>query len=476
MQVATILIIDDENSIRSTLKEILVYEKYLVLEASNGIEGIELIKKEQIDLVLCDIKMPKMDGLEVLQQSQIIQPDLPFIMISGHGTIDTAVEATKKGAYDFIAKPPDLNRLLITVRNALVKSELITETKILKRKVAKTNAIIGESTPILKIQETIEKVAPTEARVLITGENGSGKELVAKWIHEKSNRANGPLIEVNCAAIPAELIESELFGHEKGSFTSAIKQRIGKFEQANGGTLFLDEIGDMSPSAQSKVLRALQENKITRVGGEKEISINVRVIAATNKDLFKEIEQHQFRLDLYHRLSVILIHVPSLNERKEDIPLLANHFLTSICEEYGCALKSFSKEALAYLQTIHFTGNIRELHNVVERLVILGGNTISLADIQNNIAGKNTDSTLQASENTTWDFDRFNHFQDFKKPADPFLFRHSAARNLRVGKLGPARSRADRNRRRALGRLDREACRLHGRSRPEVRLPPGAPQ
>ena len=394
MQVATILIIDDENSIRSTLKEILVYEKYLVLEASNGLEGIELIKKEQIDLVLCDIKMPKMDGLEVLQQSQIIQPDLPFIMISGHGTIDTAVEATKKGAYDFIAKPPDLNRLLITVRNALVKSELITETKILKRKVAKTNAIIGKSSPILKIQETIEKVAPTEARVLITGENGSGKELVAKWIHEKSNRANGPLIEVNCAAIPAELIESELFGHEKGSFTSAIKQRIGKFEQANGGTLFLDEIGDMSPSAQSKVLRALQENKITRVGGEKEIPVNVRVIAATNKDLFKEIEQHQFRLDLYHRLSVILIHVPSLNERKEDIPLLANHFLTSICEDYGCALKSFSKEALAYLQTIHFTGNIRELHNVVERLVILGGNTISVADIQNNIAIKNVDSEL----------------------------------------------------------------------------------
>ena len=414
MQVATILIIDDENSIRSTLKEILVYEKYLVMEASNGLEGIELIKKEQIDLVLCDIKMPKMDGLEVLQQSQIIQPDLPFIMISGHGTIDTAVEATKKGAYDFIAKPPDLNRLLITVRNALVKSELITETKILKKKVAKTNAIIGESSPILKIQETIEKVAPTEARVLITGENGSGKELVAKWIHEKSNRANGPLIEVNCAAIPAELIESELFGHEKGSFTSAIKQRIGKFEQANGGTLFLDEIGDMSPSAQSKVLRALQENKITRVGGEKEISVNVRVIAATNKDLFKEIEQHQFRLDLYHRLSVILIHVPSLNERKEDIPLLANHFLTSICEDYGCALKSFSKEALTYLQTIHFTGNIRELHNVVERLVILGGNTISVADIQNNIAIKNADSEFQHTDNSAINFDNFNHFQDFK--------------------------------------------------------------
>ena len=429
MQVATILIIDDENSIRSTLKEILVYEKYLVLEASNGLEGIELIKKEQIDLVLCDIKMPKMDGLEVLQQSQIIQPDLPFIMISGHGTIDTAVDATKKGAYDFIAKPPDLNRLLITVRNALVKSELITETKILKRKVAKTNAIIGKSSPILKIQETIEKVAPTEARVLITGENGSGKELVAKWIHEKSNRANGPLIEVNCAAIPAELIESELFGHEKGSFTSAIKQRIGKFEQANGGTLFLDEIGDMSPSAQSKVLRALQENKITRVGGEKEIPVNVRVIAATNKDLFKEIEQHQFRLDLYHRLSVILIHVPSLNERKEDIPLLANHFLTSICEDYGCALKSFSKEALAYLQTIHFTGNIRELHNVVERLVILGGNTISVADIQNNIAGKNADSALQDTENQTWDFDGFNHFQDFKDYMESEFIKNKLIKN-----------------------------------------------
>ncbi len=407
---STILIIDDEKSIRSTLKEILVYEKYLVIEADNGLAGIELIKSEEIDLVLCDIKMPKMDGLEVLQLSQTVKPDLPFIMISGHGTIDTAVEATKKGAYDFISKPPDLNRLLITVRNALDKSELIVETKILKRKVSKTRNILGNSSPILKINETIEKVAPTEARVLITGENGSGKELVAKWIHEKSLRANGPLIEVNCAAIPAELIESELFGHEKGSFTSAIKQRIGKFEQANGGTLFLDEIGDMSPSAQSKVLRALQENKITRVGGEKEIPVNVRIIAATNKDLFKEIELNNFRLDLYHRLSVILIHVPSLNERKEDIPLLANQFLVEICEEYGCTLKSFSKEALQYLQEINWTGNIRELHNVVERLVILGGNTISLKDITNNISIQSAETNNIESIN----YDQFENFQDYK--------------------------------------------------------------
>ena len=407
---STILIIDDEKSIRSTLKEILVYEKYLVIEADNGLAGIELIKSEEIDLVLCDIKMPKMDGLEVLQLSQSIKPDLPFIMISGHGTIDTAVEATKKGAYDFISKPPDLNRLLITVRNALDKSELIVETKILKRKVSKTRNILGNSSPILKINETIEKVAPTEARVLITGENGSGKELVAKWIHEKSLRANGPLIEVNCAAIPAELIESELFGHEKGSFTSAIKQRIGKFEQANGGTLFLDEIGDMSPSAQSKVLRALQENKITRVGGEKEIPVNVRIIAATNKDLFKEIELNNFRLDLYHRLSVILIHVPSLNERKEDIPLLANQFLIEICEEYGCPLKSFSKEALHYLQQINWTGNIRELHNVVERLVILGGSVISIKDITNNIAIQ----SVETNNNESINFDQFENFQDYK--------------------------------------------------------------
>ncbi|MDQ6813105.1 MAG: sigma-54 dependent transcriptional regulator, partial [Bacteroidota bacterium] len=329
------------------------------------------------------IKMPKVDGLEFLSKATAINPDVPIIMISGHGTIETAVEAVKKGAFDFISKPPDLNRLLITIRNAIDKNKLVKEAKVLKRRVSKVQEMIGESDAIKKIKETIEKVAPTEARVMITGENGSGKELVARWLHEKSNRADGQLVEVNCAAIPGELIESELFGHEKGSFTSAIKQRIGKFELANGGTLFLDEIGDMSLSAQAKVLRALQEGKITRVGGEKEIAVDVRVVVATNKDLLKEVEEKNFRLDLYHRLGVILIHVPSLNERKEDIPLLVNKFLSDIAEDYGQSKKEIDAKAMNALKQRNWTGNIRELRNVVERLVILSGKTITAEDVSN---------------------------------------------------------------------------------------------
>jgi DNA-binding NtrC family response regulator len=376
-----ILVIDDEKSIRKTLREILEYEKYQVDEATEGMEGIAMIQKEKYDVVLCDIKMPKMDGIDVLEKLTEASIDIPVIMISGHGTIETAVEAVKKGAFDFIAKPLDLNRLLVTIRNAMDKSHLIKETRVLKKKVSKTFDMIGESKAITQIQEMIERVAPTDARVLITGGNGSGKELVARWLHEKSNRAAGPIIEVNCAAIPGELIESELFGHEKGAFTSAINQRKGKFEQAENGTLFLDEIGDMSLSAQAKVLRALQENKITRVGGEKEIKVNVRVIAATNKDLQKEIAAGNFREDLYHRLSVILIHVPSLNERREDIPLLAQHFLKLICEEHGMPLKTITKEAIAELQKINWTGNIREFRNVMERLIILCDKTIHDKDV-----------------------------------------------------------------------------------------------
>ncbi|TAH39939.1 MAG: sigma-54-dependent Fis family transcriptional regulator [Bacteroidetes bacterium] len=382
-----ILIIDDEKPIRNTLRDILQYEKFEIVEAADGAEGIRLAAEHNPDLVLCDIKMAKMDGLEVLSKLQELNPDMPVVMISGHGTIETAVEALKKGAYDYIAKPPDLNRLLVTVRNAMDRSTLITETKTLKRKVYKTRSIIGESEAILTIKSMIDKVAATDARVMITGSNGTGKELVARWLHEKSNRADGPLIEVNCAAIPSELIESELFGHEKGAFTSAIKQRVGKFELAKDGTLFLDEIGDMSLSAQSKVLRALQENKITRVGGEKEIPVNPRIIAATNKDLKSEIEKGNFREDLYHRLSVILIHVPSLNERKEDIPLLAEHFIQEICEDYGMPVKQFSAEALKELQKTDWTGNIRELHNVVERLVILCDKKITDKDVKT-FAGK----------------------------------------------------------------------------------------
>jgi DNA-binding NtrC family response regulator len=377
-----ILIVDDEELIRETLKEILEHEGYQTDEAADGEKALVLIRKNRYDVILCDIKMPKIDGMEVLEKSMEIAPDVPVIMISGHGTVETAVEAAKKGAFDFISKPPDLNRMLITIRNALDKSNLITETRTLKRKVFKTRDIIGDSQAISRIKETIDRVAPTDARVLVTGANGTGKELVARWLHEKSSRSEGQLVEVNCAAIPSELIESELFGHEKGSFTSAIKQRIGKFEQASGGTLFLDEIGDMSLSAQAKVLRALQESKITRVGGDKEISVNVRVIAATNKNLFQEIEKGNFREDLYHRLSVILIHVPSLNERKEDIPAIAESFLEEILEDYKMPKKTFEPEAIAELQKMDWTGNIRELHNVVERLAILSQEQIKAQDVQ----------------------------------------------------------------------------------------------
>ena len=380
---ANILIIDDEKSIRKTLSEILSYEGYKIDEAGDGEEGLKKFSEKTYDVVLCDIKMPKLDGIEFLDKSKEINPDVPVIMISGHGNVDTAVEAVKKGAFDYISKPPDLNRLLITLRNALDKQSLVTETKVLKRKVGKALEMVGNSGPINKIKDTIEKVAPTDARVLITGENGVGKELVARWIHEKSNRNAGPMVEVNCAAIPGELIESELFGHEKGSFTSAIKQRIGKFETANGGTLFLDEIGDMSLTAQAKVLRALQEGKITRVGAEKDISVDVRVIAATNKDLLKEVDGKNFRLDLYHRLGVIIIHVPSLNERRDDVPALVDHFLDIIASEYGQPKKVVDDKAMEALKNYNWTGNIRELRNVVERLIILSGKTISLEDVEN---------------------------------------------------------------------------------------------
>jgi two-component system nitrogen regulation response regulator NtrX len=385
---SNILIIDDEKAIRKTLSEILSYEGYKIDEAGDGEEGFRKFREKEYDVILCDIKMPKMDGIEFLEKAKEGNPDIPIIMISGHGTIETAVEAVKKGAYDYISKPPDLNRLLITIRNAMDKTSLVAETKVLKRRVSKVQDMIGESTPIQKIRETIEKVAPTDARILITGENGVGKELVARWVHEKSNRSAGPLIEVNCAAIPGELIESELFGHEKGSFTSAVKQRIGKFEQANTGTLFLDEIGDMSPNAQAKVLRALQEGKITRVGGDKDINVDVRVIAATNKDLLKEVDEKNFRLDLYHRLSVIIIHVPSLNERKDDIPLLIDKFLTDICNEYGIARKVIEEEAIRALQEYNWTGNIRELRNVVERLIILSSKSISREDVASYVLPK----------------------------------------------------------------------------------------
>ncbi|WP_438946515.1 sigma-54-dependent transcriptional regulator [Sediminibacterium sp.] len=382
---ASILIIDDERAIRNVLKDILNNEGYTTVEASDGEAGLAQFSAGNFDLVLCDIKMPKVDGIEFLQKAKDINPDVPIIIISGHGNIETAVDAVKKGAFDFISKPPDLNRLLITIRNAMDKTTLVKETKVLRKKVSRIQEIIGESTPIQKIKETIEKVAATDARVLVTGENGSGKELVAKWLHEMSNRSQGPLIEVNCAAIPSELIESELFGHEKGSFTSAVKQRIGKFEQAQGGTLFLDEIGDMSLSAQAKVLRALQEGKITRVGGDKEIAVDVRVVAATNKDLIKEVEAKNFRLDLYHRLGVILIHVPSLNERREDIPLLVQHFIEEIAKEYGQTPKAIAAGAVELLKKHNWTGNIRELRNVVERLIILSGKEIQATDVKSYI-------------------------------------------------------------------------------------------
>ncbi len=380
---AKILVIDDERSIRNTLKDILEYEKYKVELAADGNEGIEKVSDGNFDAVLCDIKMPKMDGIEVLEEIFEITNDTPVIMISGHGTVETAVDAIKKGAFDFIEKPLDINRLLITIRNALDKSTLINETKVLKRKVSKTYEMVGDSDKMKKVKEMIDRVAPTDARVLITGDNGTGKELVARWLHEKSSRVKKPFIEVNCAAIPSELIESELFGHEKGAFTSAHKQRKGKFEQANGGTIFLDEIGDMSLSAQAKVLRALQEKKVSRVGSNKDIEVDVRIIAATNKNLKHEIEENNFREDLYHRLSVIIIHVPSLNERKEDIPQLAEHFNQQICEEYGMAPKKVTDDALEELKKINWTGNIREFRNVIERLIILCQNKITGKDVKN---------------------------------------------------------------------------------------------
>jgi DNA-binding NtrC family response regulator len=376
-----ILVIDDERAIRNSLKEILEYEKHEVDVTEDGITGVEQFQKTTYDVVLCDIKMPQMDGIEVLDKLQELSPEIPVIMISGHGNIDTAVEAIKKGAYDFIEKPLDLNRILITIRNATDKTILIKETKFLKKKVAKTHDIVGNSAAIVKVKEIIDRVAPTEARVLITGSNGTGKELVARWLHEKSNRADMPFVEVNCAAIPSELIESELFGHEKGAFTSAIKQRKGKFEQADGGTLFLDEIGDMSLSAQAKVLRALQENKITRVGSDKDVTVHVRIIAATNKNLQKEIDAGNFREDLYHRLSVIIIQVPSLSERLEDIPMLCNHFIELICDEYGMPPKNITPEAVESLKQFGWTGNIREFRNVIERLIILCDKEITENDV-----------------------------------------------------------------------------------------------
>ena len=376
-----ILVIDDERSIRNTLKDILEYEKYEVDLAEDGNKAIEKVKSAEYDIVLCDIKMPGMDGIEVLEHLNDSLPDTPVVMISGHGNIDTAVESIKKGAFDYIEKPLDLNRLLITIRNAMDKSNLVNETKILKKKVSKKYRIIGESQAIKNVIEMADRVAHTDARVLITGANGTGKELVARRIHDQSTRSSGSFVEVNCAAIPSELIESELFGHEKGAFTSAVKQRQGKFEQANGGTLFLDEIGDMSLSAQAKVLRALQESIISRVGGDKHIKVDVRVVAATNKNLSAEIAAGNFREDLYHRLSVILIHVPSLNERLEDIPLLADYFIQQICGEYGMPVKTISDNAITELQKMRWTGNIREFRNVIERLIILCDQYIEESDV-----------------------------------------------------------------------------------------------
>jgi two-component system nitrogen regulation response regulator NtrX len=404
-----ILVVDDEQAIRQTLKEILSFEGYAVDTAENGKDGLALLTDNLYDVVLSDIKMPGMDGMEFLAKVNEIAPDIPVIMISGHGSIEVAVESVRKGAYDFITKPPDLNRLLITIKNAIDKSNLVVETKILKRKVSKTKDIVGETPSIAKIKSTIEKVAPTDARVLITGENGTGKELVARWLHEKSHRNAAPFIEVNCAAIPSELIESELFGHEKGAFTTAIKQRIGKFEQANGGTLFLDEIGDMSMSAQAKVLRAIQEGTITKVGGDKQQKVDVRIVAATNKNLSEEIDKGNFRLDLYHRLSVILIHVPTLNERADDIPVLAEKFLREICEESGQPLKPFTSEALQELKAVNWSGNIRELRNVIERLVILCDKKITADDV---LSFSNPSQAIKGQE--VVDVSKCDKFQDFK--------------------------------------------------------------
>jgi DNA-binding NtrC family response regulator len=420
---AHILVIDDEAPIRETLKEILEYEDFTVSLAENGDKGWQLIQKNDYDVILCDVKMPGIDGVELLEKVQAFKPEIPMVMISGHGNLEMAIDSTKKGAFDFITKPPDLNRLLITLRNAIDRNSLVLETNVLKRKVAKTFDIIGDTPAILKIKDTIEKVAPTEARVLITGENGTGKELVSRWIHEKSNRSNMPLVEVNCASIPTELIESELFGHEKGSFTSAVKQRIGKFEQAHGGTLFLDEIGDMSMAAQAKVLRAIQEGKITRVGGDKEIKVDVRIVAATNKDLLEEIDKANFRMDLYHRLSVILIHVPTLNERADDIPMIADKFLKEICAENAMPIKEFTADGYRALQEVNWTGNIRELRNVVERLVIL---------CESKITGDNVymySNPAQRGSDPFGVVDEYNTLQDFRDWAEKVFIERKLIQN-----------------------------------------------
>ena len=419
-----ILVVDDMEKVRKSMREILEYENYEVDEASDGQEALKKLKDYEYDLVFLDLKMPKVEGMEVFERASKDLPDTPFVIITGHGDVETAVKAVKLGAFDFIEKPLDLSRVLITVRNAVDKSELVTETKVLKRKITKTREIIGESPGVQSIKDTIARVAPTDARVLITGENGTGKELVARWIHEMSNRAGSPVVEVNCAAIPSELIESELFGHEKGAFTSAMRQRIGKFEQANGGTLFMDEIGDMSLSAQAKVLRALQENKITRVGGDKDIKVDVRVIAATNKELMVEIEAGNFRMDLYHRLSVILIHVPSLNERVDDIPLLADRFVKEICEDYGFPKKTITPKAIAELQNINWTGNIRELHNIIERLVILSaGEKITDEEVLAFVP------TPKASRNPTELFAQFDKFQTFKEHIEKMFIEFKLTKN-----------------------------------------------
>ena len=424
---AKILIVDDEPRIRRTLREILETEKYKVDEAGDGLECLVNLKKNKYDVLIMDIKMPKMDGMEALERIQLLAPETPVIMISGHANIDTAVDAVKKGAFDFISKPPDLNRLLITIRNAIDKSSLITDNKNLHRKITrkKVQEIIGTSEPIEKIKETIQRVGPTEARVLITGENGSGKELVARWLHEHSTRKDKPIIEVNCAAIPGELIESELFGHEKGSFTSAHKQRIGKFEQANGGTLFLDEIGDMSLNAQAKVLRALENNVITRVGGEKAINVNVRVLAATNKNLPKMISEGKFREDLYHRLAVILIRVPSLNERRDDIPQLVDHFVTQICrKQYKITPKKVTPEAYDRLKATDWSGNIRELRNVVERLIIMSGKEITAEDVDNHVIS----GASRHSPNARFKeiFEKFRDVHDLHKYIDEEFSKHKS--------------------------------------------------
>lgn len=410
---AKILIVDDEAAIRNTFRDILEFEKYTVEESPDGLDALVKLKQSNFDVIIMDIKMPKMDGMETLERVQLLTPDTPVIMISGHADINTAVEAVKKGAFDFVSKPLDLNRMLITVRNAMDKSSLIVETKVLKKRVSKskTQKIIGESSAISSIKDTIGRVAPTEARVLITGSNGTGKELVARWIHEKSARQEFPIVEVNCAAIPSELIESELFGHEKGSFTSAHKQRIGKFEQANGGTIFLDEIGDMSLDAQAKVLRALQENVITRVGGEKDIRVDVRVIAATNKNLREEIDNKRFREDLYHRLAVIVIEVPTLNERRGDIPLLIDHFNNLVSDEYNIDPKVVTEEAIKGLQNYNWTGNIRELRNVMERLIILSGDKITLPDVDKFVTSTASPESSKLSEL----FEKYENIDDLLK-------------------------------------------------------------